>query len=144
MSKLRYSRVFFKIMGLTRIWPNFLVFFSTIWFFFIYLYFGMFTIHFKCNDELRQIRRYVYHDVIRLDDLKKLIDCSYIQVYITPCPNWITAITTNFLFIYFWKLLLLDGNMGIMFSSHNFLFSNFDYMNSIISYEKERSVTKKY
>ncbi|KAH9615852.1 hypothetical protein KSS87_021619 [Heliosperma pusillum] len=29
---------------------------------------------------LLQVRRYVYHDVIRLDDLQKLIDCSYIQV----------------------------------------------------------------
>lgn len=27
-----------------------------------------------------QVRRYVYHDVIRLDDLEKLIDCSNIQV----------------------------------------------------------------
>lgn len=30
---------------------------------------------------LLQVRRYVYHDVIRLDDLQKLIDCSYIQPY---------------------------------------------------------------
>lgn len=30
-----------------------------------------------------QVRRYVYHDVVRLDDLEKLIDCSYIQVCIT-------------------------------------------------------------
>ncbi|CAH9110734.1 unnamed protein product [Cuscuta epithymum] len=30
---------------------------------------------------LLQIRRYVYQDVIRLDDLEKLIDCSYIQPY---------------------------------------------------------------
>ncbi|KAF7119898.1 hypothetical protein RHSIM_Rhsim13G0129000 [Rhododendron simsii] len=29
---------------------------------------------------LLQVRRYVYHDVVRLDDLEKLIDCSYIQV----------------------------------------------------------------
>ncbi|KAL2340181.1 hypothetical protein Fmac_008121 [Flemingia macrophylla] len=28
-----------------------------------------------------QVRRYVYHDVIRLDDLEKLIDCSNIQPY---------------------------------------------------------------
>ncbi|PIN00248.1 hypothetical protein CDL12_13668 [Handroanthus impetiginosus] len=28
-----------------------------------------------------QVRRYVYQDVIRLDDLEKLIDCSYIQPY---------------------------------------------------------------
>lgn len=38
------------------------------------------------NDEILlleryvQVRRYVYHDVIRLGDLEKLIDCSYIQV----------------------------------------------------------------
>ncbi|GAB2289115.1 hypothetical protein Dimus_023449 [Dionaea muscipula] len=30
---------------------------------------------------LLQIRRYVYHDVIRLEDLEKLIDCSSIQAY---------------------------------------------------------------
>ncbi|KAJ4975481.1 hypothetical protein NE237_000587 [Protea cynaroides] len=30
---------------------------------------------------LLQVRRYVYHDVVRLDDLEKLIDCSYIQPY---------------------------------------------------------------
>lgn len=27
-----------------------------------------------------QIRRYVYHDVIRLDDAAKLVDCDYVQV----------------------------------------------------------------
>ncbi|CAN1287901.1 Protein RGF1 INDUCIBLE TRANSCRIPTION FACTOR 1 [Linum perenne] len=31
---------------------------------------------------LLQVRRYVYHDVVRLGDLEKLIDCSYIQPYI--------------------------------------------------------------
>ncbi|KAJ8435004.1 hypothetical protein Cgig2_027847 [Carnegiea gigantea] len=30
---------------------------------------------------LIQIRRYVYHDVIRLEDLDKLIDCSNVQAY---------------------------------------------------------------
>ncbi|XP_057510518.1 protein RGF1 INDUCIBLE TRANSCRIPTION FACTOR 1 [Actinidia eriantha] len=30
---------------------------------------------------LLQVRRYVYHDVVRLEDLEKLIDCSYIQPY---------------------------------------------------------------
>ncbi|XP_042507051.1 protein RGF1 INDUCIBLE TRANSCRIPTION FACTOR 1-like [Macadamia integrifolia] len=30
---------------------------------------------------LVQIRRYVYHDVIRLEDLEKLIDCSNVQAY---------------------------------------------------------------
>ncbi|KAI5430617.1 hypothetical protein KIW84_034996 [Lathyrus oleraceus] len=30
-----------------------------------------------------QIRRYVYHDVVRMDDAAKLIDCSYIQSYKT-------------------------------------------------------------
>ncbi|XP_010051844.2 uncharacterized protein LOC104440620 [Eucalyptus grandis] len=30
---------------------------------------------------LLQVRRYVYHDVVRLDDLEKLIDCSHIQPY---------------------------------------------------------------
>lgn len=27
-----------------------------------------------------QIRRYVYQDVIRLDDAAKLVDCDYVQV----------------------------------------------------------------
>lgn len=30
---------------------------------------------------LLQVRRYVYHDVVQLGDLEKLIDCSYIQPY---------------------------------------------------------------
>ncbi|KAI4379365.1 hypothetical protein MLD38_005676 [Melastoma candidum] len=30
---------------------------------------------------LLQIRRYVYHDVVRLEDLQKLIDCSNVQAY---------------------------------------------------------------
>ena len=30
---------------------------------------------------LLQVRRYVYHDVVRLEDLEKLIDCSSVQVY---------------------------------------------------------------
>ncbi|KAI4371592.1 hypothetical protein MLD38_009921 [Melastoma candidum] len=30
---------------------------------------------------LLQVRRYVYHDVVRLGDLDKLIDCSFIQPY---------------------------------------------------------------
>ncbi|KAF2282232.1 hypothetical protein GH714_005434 [Hevea brasiliensis] len=30
---------------------------------------------------LLQVRRYVYHDVVRLGDLEKLVDCSYIQPY---------------------------------------------------------------
>ncbi|XP_072963324.1 protein RGF1 INDUCIBLE TRANSCRIPTION FACTOR 1-like [Typha angustifolia] len=30
---------------------------------------------------LLQVRRYVYNDVVRLDDLEKLIDCSYVQPY---------------------------------------------------------------
>lgn len=29
---------------------------------------------------LLQVRRYVYHDVVRLEDLEKLIDCSSVQV----------------------------------------------------------------
>lgn len=31
---------------------------------------------------LLQIRRYVYHDVIRLQDVQKLVDCSLVQTYI--------------------------------------------------------------
>ncbi|XP_058732220.1 protein RGF1 INDUCIBLE TRANSCRIPTION FACTOR 1 [Vicia villosa] len=30
---------------------------------------------------LLQVRRYVYHDVVRLKDLQKLIDCSNVQAY---------------------------------------------------------------
>ncbi|PKA56067.1 hypothetical protein AXF42_Ash015552 [Apostasia shenzhenica] len=30
---------------------------------------------------LLQVRRYVYNDVVRLDDLEKLIDCSFVQPY---------------------------------------------------------------
>uniref|UniRef100_A0ACD5YRH5 Uncharacterized protein n=2 Tax=Avena sativa TaxID=4498 RepID=A0ACD5YRH5_AVESA len=30
---------------------------------------------------LLQVRRYVYHDVVRLEDLEKLIDCSGVQSY---------------------------------------------------------------
>ncbi|XP_009382398.2 protein RGF1 INDUCIBLE TRANSCRIPTION FACTOR 1-like [Musa acuminata AAA Group] len=32
---------------------------------------------------LLQVRRYVYHDVVRVDDLEKLIDCSSVQSYTT-------------------------------------------------------------
>ncbi|KAH7519610.1 protein RGF1 INDUCIBLE TRANSCRIPTION FACTOR 1 [Ziziphus jujuba] len=35
------------------------------------------------SHRLLQIRRYVYHDVIRLDDATKLIDCAYVQSYTT-------------------------------------------------------------
>ncbi|KAK6260834.1 hypothetical protein SCA6_015308 [Theobroma cacao] len=35
------------------------------------------------SHRLLQIRRYVYHDVIRLDDATKLMDCSFVQSYIT-------------------------------------------------------------
>ncbi|KAJ1436982.1 hypothetical protein SESBI_03817 [Sesbania bispinosa] len=31
--------------------------------------------------KLLQVRRYVYHDVVRLEDLDKLIDCSNVQAY---------------------------------------------------------------
>ncbi|KAJ6921979.1 hypothetical protein NC652_015817 [Populus alba x Populus x berolinensis] len=30
---------------------------------------------------LLQVRRYVYHDVVRLEDIEKLIDCSNVQAY---------------------------------------------------------------
>ncbi|KVH97101.1 Protein of unknown function DUF597, partial [Cynara cardunculus var. scolymus] len=32
------------------------------------------------SHRLLQIRRYVYHDVIRLGDAEKLMDCSYVQI----------------------------------------------------------------
>ncbi|XP_071739738.1 protein RGF1 INDUCIBLE TRANSCRIPTION FACTOR 1-like [Rutidosis leptorrhynchoides] len=34
------------------------------------------------SHRLLQIRRYVYHDVIRVGDAEKLLDCSYVQPYI--------------------------------------------------------------
>ncbi|KAJ7543400.1 hypothetical protein O6H91_09G036400 [Diphasiastrum complanatum] len=34
------------------------------------------------NHHLLQIRRYVYHDVIRLHDIQKLFDCAQVQAYI--------------------------------------------------------------
>ncbi|XP_057968301.1 protein RGF1 INDUCIBLE TRANSCRIPTION FACTOR 1 [Malania oleifera] len=33
------------------------------------------------SHRLVQVRRYVYHDVVRLEDLEKLIDCSNVQAY---------------------------------------------------------------
>ncbi|KAJ4727167.1 PLATZ transcription factor family protein [Melia azedarach] len=35
------------------------------------------------SHRLLQIRRYVYQDVIRLDDAAKLVDCEYVQPYTT-------------------------------------------------------------
>ncbi|CAN6464883.1 unnamed protein product [Victoria cruziana] len=35
-----------------------------------------------CSHPLLQIRRYLYHDVVRLEDLKSLVDCSHVQRYI--------------------------------------------------------------
>ncbi|XP_010544622.1 PREDICTED: uncharacterized protein LOC104817225 [Tarenaya hassleriana] len=40
-----------------------------------------FTSH--TSHRLLQIRRYVYHDVLRLEDASRLMDCSFIQSYIT-------------------------------------------------------------
>ncbi|KAL9261374.1 RGF1 INDUCIBLE TRANSCRIPTION FACTOR 1-like protein [Drosera capensis] len=40
------------------------------------------TLHFFAKGKRAdEVRRYVYHDVVRLIDLQKLIDCSYIQPY---------------------------------------------------------------
>ncbi|KAM7263810.1 hypothetical protein ACFE04_001493 [Oxalis oulophora] len=33
------------------------------------------------NHRLLQVRRYVYHEVVRLEDLEKLIDCTNVQAY---------------------------------------------------------------
>ncbi|OEL19341.1 hypothetical protein BAE44_0019640 [Dichanthelium oligosanthes] len=33
------------------------------------------------HHRLIQVRRYVYNDVVRLDDLERLIDCSFVQPY---------------------------------------------------------------
>ncbi|KAH9327294.1 hypothetical protein KI387_007472, partial [Taxus chinensis] len=35
------------------------------------------------SHRLLQVRRYVYHDVIRVHDMQKLLDCSLVQTYIT-------------------------------------------------------------
>ncbi|KAF8377946.1 hypothetical protein HHK36_031335 [Tetracentron sinense] len=35
------------------------------------------------SHRLIQVRRYVYQDVIRLDDMEKLFDCSFVQSYTT-------------------------------------------------------------
>ncbi|KAA8520492.1 hypothetical protein F0562_014748 [Nyssa sinensis] len=35
------------------------------------------------SHRLLQIRRYVYHDVIRLGDAEKLMDCAFVQSYTT-------------------------------------------------------------
>ncbi|KAL4180514.1 hypothetical protein AMTRI_Chr13g92470 [Amborella trichopoda] len=40
-------------------------------------------LHYHRSHRLLQVRRYVYHDVIRLDDLEKLIDCGFVQSYTT-------------------------------------------------------------
>ncbi|RWW34455.1 hypothetical protein GW17_00000770 [Ensete ventricosum] len=37
---------------------------------------------------LLQVRRYVYHDVVRLEDLEKLIDCSSVQVGVPPLHSF--------------------------------------------------------
>lgn len=50
---------------------------------------------------LLQIRRYVYHEVVRLEDLENLIDCSNIQVVILQ--------ETCFIFIFY----LLFDNYGV-------------------------------
>eukprot|EP01018_Ginkgo_biloba_P023994 Gb_29488 [translate_table: standard] len=34
------------------------------------------------SHRLLQVRRYVYHDVIRLQDMQKLFECSHVQTYI--------------------------------------------------------------
>ncbi|XP_019160125.1 PREDICTED: uncharacterized protein LOC109156748 [Ipomoea nil] len=36
-----------------------------------------------CSHRLLQIRRYIYHDVLRLKDAEKLLDCVSVQCYIT-------------------------------------------------------------
>ncbi|KAI3803037.1 hypothetical protein L1987_31185 [Smallanthus sonchifolius] len=38
-------------------------------------------VHVHRFHRLLQVRRYIYHDVVRLEDLEKLIDCSNIQAY---------------------------------------------------------------
>ncbi|KAI3756827.1 hypothetical protein L1987_56650 [Smallanthus sonchifolius] len=38
-------------------------------------------LHLHNSHRLLQIRRYVYHDVIRVGDAEKLMDCSYVQAY---------------------------------------------------------------
>ncbi|KAI7737917.1 hypothetical protein M8C21_027383, partial [Ambrosia artemisiifolia] len=40
-------------------------------------------LHLHKSHRLLQIRRYLYHDVIRVGDAEKLMDCSYVQAYTT-------------------------------------------------------------
>ncbi|KAH7546072.1 hypothetical protein FEM48_Zijuj01G0161700 [Ziziphus jujuba var. spinosa] len=44
-------------------------------------FFGGCGVHENRRKNEKNVRRYVYHDVVRLGDLEKLIDCSYIQPY---------------------------------------------------------------
>ncbi|KAM1284820.1 hypothetical protein ACFX2J_027471 [Malus domestica] len=46
-------------------------------------FFNACIIHEEAKKNEKNIRRYVYNDVIRLDDAAKLFDCSSIQSYIT-------------------------------------------------------------
>jgi hypothetical protein len=32
-----------------------------------------------------QIRRYVYHDVVRIEDIQKMVDCTHVQVSLSLC-----------------------------------------------------------
>ncbi|XP_040994867.1 protein RGF1 INDUCIBLE TRANSCRIPTION FACTOR 1-like isoform X1 [Juglans microcarpa x Juglans regia] len=49
------------------------------------------------SHRLLQIRRYVYHDVIRLDDAAKLIDCAFVQVsiFLKILAHALQSYTTN-------------------------------------------------
>ncbi|MBA0589556.1 hypothetical protein Gorai_018296, partial [Gossypium raimondii] len=47
------------------------------------------------SHRLLQVRRYVYHDVIRLDDATKLMDCAFVQVSHHPLLLNSTSIPTN-------------------------------------------------
>ncbi|RID53136.1 hypothetical protein BRARA_G00556 [Brassica rapa] len=44
-------------------------------------FFSSCGIHESRRKSEKNVRRYVYHDVVRLSDLEKLIDCSYVQPY---------------------------------------------------------------
>lgn len=78
----------------------------------------------KINDRILcmwelQVRRYVYNDVIRLGDLEKLIDCSYIQV---PDNPWMQFISWSYIHIYWiidyvFVLLLLNFDLIFFYDS---------------------------
>lgn len=54
------------------------------------------------SHRLLQVRRYIYKDVLRLDDIQKLIDCSHVQVSSTiNHQNHLCFLKINSFFFFF-------------------------------------------